>query len=66
MTKSAMWGIVLSVSLLGTAGCASRAELMGAGTGAAVGAAVGGGTIAAVAGAVVGQHAGKRYDQRNR
>ncbi len=62
MFRSTIIGIALSTSLLG--GCASQAELIGAGTGAAVGAAIGGGTLAPVAGGVVGYQAGKKYDQR--
>jgi hypothetical protein len=62
MLKSTIIGIALCTSLLG--GCASQAELIGAGTGAAVGAAIGGGTLATVAGGVVGYQAGKKYDQR--
>lgn len=62
MLKPMIIGIALSTSLLG--GCASQAELIGAGTGAAVGAAIGGGTVATVAGGVVGYQAGKRYDER--
>jgi hypothetical protein len=63
MFRSSIIGIALSGSLLAS-GCASQAELIGAGTGAAVGAAVGGGTLATVAGGVVGYQAGKKYDQR--
>lgn len=41
MFRTTVIGIALSSALLG--GCASQAQLIGAGTGAAVGAAVGGG-----------------------
>jgi hypothetical protein len=63
MLRSTIIGIAVSTSLL-VGGCASQAQLIGAGTGAAVGAAVGGGTLATVAGGVVGYQAGKKYDQR--
>jgi len=49
-----------------SAGCASQAEMVGAGTGAAVGAAVGGGTLATLGGAMVGYGAGHTYDQKHR
>ena len=62
MLRSSIVGIAVSTSLL-VGGCASQAQLIGAGTGAAVGAAVGG-TLATVAGGVVGYLAGKKYDQR--
>ncbi len=61
--RSTIIGLAVSTSLL-IGGCASQAELIGAGTGAAVGAAIGGGTVATVAGGVVGYQAGKKYDQR--
>jgi hypothetical protein len=64
MFRTTVIGIALSSTLLG--GCASQAQLVGAGTGAAVGAAVGGGTLSTVAGGVIGYQAGKRYDERNR
>lgn len=63
MFRSTIIGIAVSTSLL-VGGCASQAQLIGAGAGAAVGAAVGGGTLATVAGGVVGYQAGKKYDQR--
>jgi len=47
-------------------GCASQAEMVGAGTGAAVGAAVGGGPMATIGGAMVGYGAGHVYDQKHR
>ncbi|MFN2645893.1 MAG: hypothetical protein ABR570_12965 [Burkholderiales bacterium] len=58
--------IVLTATLAGLAGCASQAQLVGAGTGAAVGAAVGGGPMATIGGAMVGYGAGAVYDQRHR
>src|SRR5258708_15565890 len=64
MLKSSI-GIALVVSLVGLAGCASQAEMVGAGTGAALGAAVGGGTMATVGGAMVGYGAGHVYDQKH-
>lgn len=64
MLRATMIGAALSTLLLG--GCASQAQLVGAGTGAAVGAAVGGGTLSTVAGGVIGYQAGKRYDERRR
>jgi hypothetical protein len=61
-------GIVIGLfaSLTGIAGCASRAETVGAATGAAIGAAVGGGTIGTVGGAMLGYGAGRAYDDRQR
>ena len=47
-------------------GCASQAEMVGAGTGAAVGAAVGGGPMATIGGAMVGYGAGHTYDNKHR
>ena len=64
MFRTTVIGVALSAAFLG--GCASQAQLIGAGTGAAVGAAVGGGTLATVAGGVVGYQAGKRYEERRR
>lgn len=64
MVRTVLIGLSLSAVLLG--GCASRAELVGAGTGAAVGAAIGGNTLSTIAGGVVGHQAGKRYDERKR
>jgi hypothetical protein len=57
---------VLAASLISLAGCASQAELVGAGTGAAVGAAVGGGPMSTLGGALVGYGAGHIYDQKHR
>ena len=54
----------LSAAVVGLAGCASPAELVGTAAGAAVGSAVGGGTVATVAGGVVGYAAGKKYDEK--
>ena len=65
MFKSSI-GVGLLAALVGISGCASQAEMVGAGTGAALGAAVGGGTIATVGGAMVGYGAGHVYDQRHR
>jgi hypothetical protein len=64
MFRTTMIGLTLSAAMLG--GCASQAQLVGAGTGAAVGAAVGGGTLSTVAGGVIGYQAGRRYDERRR
>ena len=58
-------GTLLLASFLGLGGCASRAELVGAGTGAALGAGVGGGTMGAVGGGLVGYAAGRTFDQRH-
>ncbi len=60
MIKSSI-GIALVASLVGLAGCATQAEMVGAGTGAALGAAVG-----TVGGAMVGYGAGHVYDQKHR
>lgn len=56
---------VVLAAVAGISGCASRAELVGASTGAAVGAAIGGGTMSTIGGAMVGYGAGRTYDQRN-
>ena len=47
------------------AGCATRAETVGAASGVALGAAVGGGTLGTVGGGMVGYAAGRAYDQRH-
>lgn len=65
MLKSGI-GIAVVASLVGLSGCASQAEMVGAGTGAAVGAAVGAGPMATLGGAMVGYGAGHVYDQRHR
>jgi hypothetical protein len=65
MTKSSIAVAVLAAAV-GISGCASRSQLMGAGTGAAVGAAVGGSTMSTIGGAMVGYGAGTRYDQKHR
>ena len=58
--------IALAATFVGLAGCASQAEMVGAGTGAAVGAAVGGGPMATIGGAMVGYGAGHVYDAKHR
>ena len=63
--KKSLVGAVLLASLFTVGGCASRAELVGAGTGAALGAGVGGGTMGAVGGGLVGYAAGRHYDQQH-
>jgi hypothetical protein len=65
MFKSTL-GIAVLASLIGLAGCASRAETVGTFGGAAVGAGVGGGTIGTLGGAMVGYAAGRAYDEHNR
>lgn len=65
MFKSAMV-MVLAGALAGIAGCASRAETVGAAGGAVVGnAATGGGAVGTIGGAAVGYEAGKYYDQKH-
>ena len=64
MFKSGL-GIAVLAAVVGIAGCASRAETVGAASGAAIGAAIGGGTIGTVGGAMLGYGAGRSYDQRN-
>lgn len=60
-------GIAVVVSLVGLAGCATKAQTIGAASGAAVGAAVSdGGTIGTVGGAMVGYGIGRAYDDRRR
>lgn len=63
MIKSTL-AVALLASVVGTAGCASRAETVGAATGVAVGAGLGGGAMGTVGGAMVGYAAGRAYDQR--
>ena len=58
--------MVFAAAVVALGGCASQAEMVGAGTGAAVGAAVGGGTLATLGGAMVGYGAGHTYDQKHR
>jgi hypothetical protein len=64
MFKSNIAAAVLA-AVAGVSGCASQAQLVGAGTGAAIGAAVGGGPMATIGGAMVGYGAGHVYDQRH-
>ena len=64
--KSRIGIIAIVAALVGMSGCASQAELVGAGTGAAVGAAVGGGPLSTIGGAMVGYGAGNVYDQKHR
>ena len=63
MLKQAL-GIALIASVVGMAGCASRAETVGTAGGAAVGYGVGGAPGAAI-GALGGYEAGKIYDKHN-
>jgi hypothetical protein len=65
MFKSSI-GIAVLAAAAAISGCASQAEMVGAGTGAAVGAAVGGGTMSTIGGAMVGFGAGHVYDQKHR
>jgi hypothetical protein len=59
-------GIAVLASLVGLAGCASKAQTIGTATGAAVGAAVSdGGIIGTMGGAMVGYGLGKVYEHRN-
>ena len=59
--------IALVASLVGLAGCASKAETIGTAGGAAVGAAVSnGGTIGTLGGAMVGYGMGRAYDTHSR
>ena len=58
-------GIALVAAMFALSGCASRAEMIGAGTGAAVGAAIGGGPMSTIGGAMVGYGAGHVYDQKH-
>ena len=64
MIKSSV-AIAVLASVVGIAGCASKAETIGMGAGMATGAAVGGGAMGTVGGAMVGYAAGRAYDQRN-
>ena len=64
--KSTM-AILVGVSLIALAGCASKAETLGTAGGAAVGyGATGGSALGTAAGGVVGYEAGKVYDDRHR
>lgn len=65
MLKSSI-AVSVIAAVAALSGCASQAEMVGAGTGAAVGAAVGGGPMATVGGAMVGYGAGHVYDQKHR
>jgi len=65
MLKSLAGAVLVASSLVTLGGCASRAELVGAGTGAALGAGVGGGTMGAVGGGLVGYAAGRHYDEQH-
>jgi hypothetical protein len=65
MLKSSI-AVAIIAAVVGISGCASQAEMVGAGTGAAVGAAVGGGPVATIGGAMVGYGAGHVYDQKHR
>ena len=59
--------VALVATLVGLAGCASKAETIGTASGAAVGAAVSnGGTIGTLGGAMVGYGMGRAYDTHNR
>ena len=59
--------IAVVASLVGLAGCASKAETIGTASGAAIGAAVSnGGTIGTLGGAMVGYGLGRSYDQSHR
>ena len=61
MLKSSI-AVSVIAAVAALSGCASQAELVGAGTGAAVG----GGPMATVGGAMVGYGAGHVYDQKHR
>ena len=59
--------IAVVASLVGLAGCASKAETIGTASGAAIGAAVSnGGTIGTLGGAMVGYGMGRTYDGQHR
>jgi hypothetical protein len=59
-------GIALVASLVGVAGCASKAQTIGTATGAAIGAAVSdGGKIGTIGGAMVGYGLGRVYENRD-
>jgi len=59
--------IALVASLVGLAGCATKAETIGTAGGAAVGAAVSnGGTIGTLGGAMVGYGLGHTYEDHHR
>ena len=59
-------GIALIASLVGVAGCASKAQTIGTATGAAIGAAVSdGGKIGTIGGAMVGYGLGRVYENRH-
>ncbi len=59
-------GIALVASLVGVAGCASKAQTIGTAAGAAIGAAVSdGGKIGTIGGAMVGYGLGRVYENRH-
>jgi hypothetical protein len=59
-------GIALVASLVGVAGCATKAQTIGTATGAAIGAAVSdGGKIGTIGGAMVGYGLGRVYENRH-
>ena len=59
--------IALAASLVGLAGCATKAQTIGTASGAAIGAAVSnGGTIGPLGGAMVGYGMGRAYDGQHR
>jgi len=59
--------IALVASLVGVAGCATKAETIGTASGAALGAAVSnGGTVGTLGGAMVGYGMGRAYEDHHR
>lgn len=59
--------IALLASVIGVAGCASKAQTIGAAGGAALGAAISdGGMFGTVGGAMLGYGVGKAYEGRDR
>ena len=66
MLKSGI-GIAVVASLVGLAGCATKAETIGTAGGMAAGAAVSnGGTLGTLGGALLGYGAGRAYEDRHR
>lgn len=59
-------GIFFLASVIGLAGCASKAQTIGAASGAALGAAISdGGALGTVGGAMLGYGVGRAYEARH-
>ena len=63
--KKSLLAVSVLATLVGIAGCATRAETVGTFSGAALGAGLGGGTMGTVGGAMVGYAAGRSYSDHH-